>query len=58
MSLFIYNSDIIDREQESDEIANYICSQTSKNRILWVCADTGVGKTSLIKPANKKSRLN
>ena len=56
MSLFIYNSDIIDREQESDEIANYICSQTGKNRILWVCADTGVGKTSLIKKAFQKQK--
>lgn len=54
MSLFVYNSDIIDRDVESDEIAEYICSQEERNRILWVCADTGVGKTSLIKKALKK----
>lgn len=56
MSLFIYKSDIIDRDIESDEIANYICSQREKNRILWVCADTGIGKTSLIKKALKKQQ--
>lgn len=54
MSLFVYNSDIIDRDAESDEIVNHICSQKEKNRILWVCADTGIGKTSLIKKALNK----
>lgn len=56
MSLFVYNSDIIDRDAESDEIVNYICSQKEKNRILWVCADTGIGKTSLIKKALNKQQ--
>lgn len=56
MSLFVYNSDIIDREIESDEIAEYICSQEERNRILWVCADTGIGKTALITKALKKQQ--
>jgi len=56
MSLFVYKSDIIDRDIESDEIAEYIGSQEEKNRILWVCADTGIGKTSLIKKALKKQK--
>ncbi len=56
MSLFVYNSDILDRDIESDEIAEYICSQKKRNRILWVCADTGIGKTSLIKKALKKQQ--
>lgn len=58
MSLFVYNSDIIDRDIESDEIAGYIDSQEEKNRILWVCADTGIGKTSVIKKALKKQKAS
>lgn len=56
MALFVYSSQILDRDIESTEIASFIDSNKRGNKILWVCADTGVGKTSLIKKANQKKK--
>ena len=56
MSFFIYNTEILDRENESDEIATFINLQEAENQIIWVCADTGIGKTALIRKAIQKQK--
>ena len=58
MSFFIYNTEILDRENESDEIATFINLQEAENQIIWVCADTGIGKTALIRKAIQKQKTS
>lgn len=54
MSIIYFNDEIVDRIIETEEIVSFISSSELKNRILWICGDTGIGKTSIIKKALKK----
>lgn len=54
MSIIYFNDEIVDRIIETEEIVSFISSDELKNKILWICGDTGIGKTSIIKKALKK----
>ncbi len=53
MSIFYYEEDILDRKIETNEINSFLLSDGQQNKILWVCGDTGLGKTSIIKNSLK-----
>lgn len=53
MSIIYYEEDILDRKIETNEISSFLSTESHQNKILWVCGDTGLGKTSIIKKALK-----
>lgn len=53
MSIIYFNDEMVDRIIETEEIVSFISSDELKNRILWICGDTGIGKTSIIKSIKK-----
>lgn len=54
----VYNSDnFLDRVRETEEIVTFITQECSKNKVLCVCGNTGVGKTALIKKALTQKQI-
>lgn len=53
MSIVYYNNEILDRKTETNEILSFIKLTTQKNKVLFVCGNTGVGKTTIVKNALK-----
>ena len=53
MSIVYYNNELLDRKTETNEILSFIKLTTQKNKVLFVCGNTGVGKTTIVKNALK-----
>lgn len=51
MSIIYYEEDIYDRVIETKDINLFLSTESSQNRMLWVCGDAGLVKTSIIKKA-------
>lgn len=58
MSIIYYNEDILDRILETNEISSFLSTESQQNKVLWVCGDTGLGKTSIIRKSLKTIDLS
>ena len=58
MSIIYYEDDVIDRTTETNEIVSFLLTESQKNKVLWVCGDTGIGKTSIIKKSLNEIALS